>query len=134
MNQQTLEVFTRDVYLYTTGGRARDINRVVATQLTEEPTVVISHSLGTVVAYARAPICGDSAFRFFVRVGSLAFVPSAIAAATGSCPSTPVQRFDAQTLQPLSARCREFAPIDGEGNAGSQSADNRHGIAGYLEP
>ena len=53
MNQATLELFTRDVFLYVTRAGVRDvIDRVVAEKLTEEPTVVVGHSLGSVVTYS----------------------------------------------------------------------------------
>ena len=42
----------RDVYLYTTRQGVRDeIDRMVRSEITTEPTVVIGHSLGSVVAY-----------------------------------------------------------------------------------
>ena len=53
MGQKTLEIFTRDVFLYTTRAGVRDeIDRIVGSQMTEEPTVVVGHSLGTVVSYS----------------------------------------------------------------------------------
>jgi hypothetical protein len=49
-----LEVFTRDVYLYTTrSGVQTAINGIVATALPDAgPAVVVAHSLGTVVGYS----------------------------------------------------------------------------------
>jgi hypothetical protein len=53
MNQRTLETFTRDVFLYTTrAGVREEIDAIVAARLGEQPTVVVAHSLGTVVAYS----------------------------------------------------------------------------------
>lgn len=52
LGQAAIESFTRDVYLYTRrAGVQAEINRIVAAQLTEEPTIVVGHSLGSVVAY-----------------------------------------------------------------------------------
>jgi hypothetical protein len=52
-SDKSLELFTRDVWLYCRRPGVRDaINRTVASQLTEEPTVVVAHSLGTVVGYS----------------------------------------------------------------------------------
>jgi hypothetical protein len=52
MSQSSLEIFTRDVFLYTTRAGVRDaIDEMVASDLTEEPTVVVAHSLGSIVAY-----------------------------------------------------------------------------------
>jgi hypothetical protein len=43
MSQTALEVFTRDVFLYTTRAGVRDeIDRIVASAMTEQPTVVVS--------------------------------------------------------------------------------------------
>jgi len=142
MNQQTLEVFTRDVYLYTTRAGVRDdINRIVATQLTEEPTVVVAHSLGTVVAYSilrsdlrrlRIPV--------FVTVGS----PLGVRAIRDQLrplrfPS-PVDAwynaFDARdvvALYPLDAANFPVRPdVENNGTVRNHT-DNRHGIAGYLD-
>ena len=52
LSQSTLETFTRDVFLYTTvPGIQDEIDRIVVAALTVEPSVVVAHSLGTVVAY-----------------------------------------------------------------------------------
>ena len=61
MNQKALELVTRDVFFYITKDGVRDeIDAVVAAKLTEQPTVVVGHSLGSVVAYSvcGAPIAG----------------------------------------------------------------------------
>jgi hypothetical protein len=51
-SQLGVETFMRDVYLYTTRAGVRDtIDGIVADVLTEQPTVIIGHSLGSVVAY-----------------------------------------------------------------------------------
>jgi hypothetical protein len=54
MSDKVLEVFTRDVYLYSTrSGVKTEINRIVADALTDgEPAVVVGHSLGSVVGYS----------------------------------------------------------------------------------
>lgn len=52
MSQQAIESFTRDVFLYTRRAGVRDeIDRIVSASIVEEPTVVVGHSLGSVVAY-----------------------------------------------------------------------------------
>ena len=51
MGGTALQHFTRDVFLYTTKAGVRlEIDRIVANALTDEPTVVIGHSLGSIVA------------------------------------------------------------------------------------
>jgi hypothetical protein len=48
----TIDNFLRDVYLYISDrNTTREINAIVTAKLTDEPTVVVGHSLGTVVAY-----------------------------------------------------------------------------------
>jgi hypothetical protein len=52
IGQATLEAFTRDVFLYLTRSVVRDaIDAQIRAALTEEPTIIVSHSLGTVVTY-----------------------------------------------------------------------------------
>jgi hypothetical protein len=51
-SQAGIETFMRDVFLYTTRAGVRDaIDEIVAGSLTEQPTVIVGHSLGSVVAY-----------------------------------------------------------------------------------
>ena len=104
MSQRALEVFTRDVFVYTTRADVREaIDLIVSAALSEEPAVVVGHSLGSVVAYSvlrsdtralNVPLC--------VTVGSPRHsrhsqpVPAARIAGAGS---GLVQRF-------RSARCR----------------------------
>jgi pimeloyl-ACP methyl ester carboxylesterase len=52
MSDKAIEAIMRDVYLYISRGGVRNqIDRIVKTFLTEEPTIVVGHSLGSVVAY-----------------------------------------------------------------------------------
>src|SRR5262249_42702124 len=52
MSGGTIELFMRDVYLYTNHAGVRNqIDHIVNGMLTEEPTIVVAHSLGSVVAY-----------------------------------------------------------------------------------
>jgi hypothetical protein len=141
MNQNTLEVFTRDVYLYVTRAGVRDdINRIVAAQLTEEPTVVVSHSLGTVVAYS---ILGSDPRRLkvplFVTVGS----PLGVRAIRDQLrplrfPSivdgwyNAFDTRDVVALYPLDADNFPVSPSVENNNAVRNQTDNRHGIVGYL--
>ena len=47
ISSQAIETFIRDVYLYTNRSGVRDrIDRIVAGALTQEPSVVVAHSLG----------------------------------------------------------------------------------------
>jgi len=141
MNQRTLETFTRDVFLYATRAGVRDeIDRIVAPALTEEPTVVVSHSLGTIVAYnilrsdrrhLQVPL--------FVTLGS----PLAVRAIRDqfrplrfpSSVNTWYNAFDPRdvvALYPLDAANFPVQPsIQNEAHI-SNNTSNRHGIVSYL--
>lgn len=140
MNQKTLETFTRDVFLYTTRAGVRDeIDRIVAAKLTEEPTVVVGHSLGSVVAYnvlrtdrrsLRVPL--------FVTVGS----PLAVRAVRDQF--RPIRaplvgkwynafdKSDVVALYPLDAENFPVQPAVENNNTVRNQTDNHHGIIGYL--
>jgi pimeloyl-ACP methyl ester carboxylesterase len=53
MSSDTIETFMRDVYLYANHtGVQNQVDHIVNGLLTEEPTVIVGHSLGSVVAYS----------------------------------------------------------------------------------
>ena len=142
LNQKSLETFTRDVFLYTTRAGVRDeIDRIVAAKLTDEPTVVISHSLGSVVAYS--VLCTDRRalkVPLFVTVGSPLAVrairdqfrplrsPAPVAAWYNAFDSR-----DVVALYPLDANNFPVQPAIENYNRVNNSTDNRHGIVGYLD-
>jgi len=142
LNQKTLEIFTRDVFLYTTRAGVRDeINRIVAATLTEEPTVVVGHSLGTVVAYN--VLCVDRrslTVPLFVTVGS----PLAVRAVRDqfrplhSPPPVAAwyNAFDTRDVVALYALDADNFPVQPaieNYNKVKNSTDNHHGIVGYLD-
>lgn len=52
VTELTIENFTRDVFLYLNRQLVQDsVNKIVANDLTEEPTIIVAHSLGSIVAY-----------------------------------------------------------------------------------
>jgi pimeloyl-ACP methyl ester carboxylesterase len=52
LSSDSIEQFTRDVYLYTRVQTVRDaVDAIVRAQLNEKQTIVVAHSLGTIVAY-----------------------------------------------------------------------------------
>ena len=141
VNQFTLERFTRDVFLYTRRSLVQEtIDKIVADELTEEPTIVVGHSLGSVVAY--------SVLRYDERhldVPLFVTVGSPLGVRTIRNRFRPLKRpevghwfnaFDDRDVVSL-------YPLDGE-NFGVEPAienyddvnnhtDNRHGIVGYLD-
>jgi hypothetical protein len=142
VSQAALESFTRDVFLYTTRAGVRDeIDQIVSSELTEEPTVVVGHSLGSVVAYnvlrsdrrhLRVPL--------FVTVGS----PLGIRAIRDQLrplrSPSPVEAWynafdtsDVVALYPLDGTNFPVTP-DIENYARVKNhTENRHGISGYLD-
>ena len=140
--QKTLETFTRDVFLYTTRAGVRDeIDAIVAAKLTEQPTVVVGHSLGTVVAYSvlrrdtralKVPI--------YVTVGCPLAVRSIRDQVRPLRTPKPVAAWynafdtrDTVALYPLDAANFPVQPaIDNYGNVRNPT-DNHHGIIGYLD-
>ena len=142
MGQKTLEIFTRDVFLYTTRAGVRDeIDRIVASKITEEPTVVVGHSLGTVVSYSilssdrrrlRVPL--------YVTVGSPLGVRSVRDQFRPLRSPPPVEAWynafddrDVVALYRLDATNFPVRPsIENYGAVKNHTA-NRHGIVGYLD-
>jgi hypothetical protein len=142
MSQAALELFTRDVFLYTTRAGVRDeIDRIVATALTEEPTVVVGHSLGSVVAYSilrsdrrslRIPLFLTVGCPLGVRPIRDQFRPLRF--------PLPVKEwfnaFDARdvvALYPLDTANFPVTPAIDNYQGVKNSTENRHGIVGYLD-
>lgn len=142
LSEATVETFIRDVFLYTRRAGVRaEVDQIVAQTITLEPTVVIGHSLGSVVAYhvlrndprkLRIPL--------FLTLGS----PLAIHAIRDQFrplrfPVT-VQKwynaFDARDVVALNALDGVNFPVAPEIENYSRvnnHTDNRHGIVGYLD-
>ena len=140
--QKTLETFTRDVFLYTTRAGVRDeIDAIVAAKLTEQPTVVVGHSLGTVVAYSvlrrdtralKVPIYVTVGCPLAVRSIRDQFrplrTPKLIAAWYNAFDTR-----DTVALYPLDRTNFNVDPGVIENKTDVRNpTENRHGISGYL--
>lgn len=142
MSQAALEKFTRDVYLYVSRATVRNsIDKIVQDELTDQPTLIVSHSLGTVVAYS---VLGRT--QEFVNVPLLVTLGSPLAVRPIRDRFRPLiyprsigdwyNAFDIRDVVSL-------YPLDNEnfsvGKAIENNAtvknhtDNRHGIDGYLD-
>lgn len=141
LNNKPLEVFTRDVFLYTTRPGIRDeVDGIVARALTEEPTVVIAHSLGTVVAYSvlrndrrrlKVPLLITLGSPLGVRAIRNQLIPIRMPAPVESWYNAFDSR-DVVSLYPLDVRNFPIAPaIENYGDV-RNGTPNRHGIVGYL--
>lgn len=136
-----IEEFLRDVYLYVASPAVqRQVNDVVEKLLTDEPTIVIGHSLGSVVGYNVIKRRHTTvAFTKYVTVGS----PLGIRAITGKLGLLEndlgeggwYNAFDPRDIVALNPLNDDNFPTDpaiinypGVNNP----TDNRHGIIGYL--
>lgn len=141
----SIAVATRDVYQYLRNPGIRDqIEQGVRKALSSEvPTVVVSHSLGTVVAYNLLRREGESQgwhVPLFVTLGS----PLAVTAIKASLapiehPTCVAKWFNAMderdvvALYPLIKNNFDIDPeVENKTDVRNKTA-NRHGIAGYLD-
>jgi hypothetical protein len=141
VSQSAIETFMRDVYLYTTRAGVRDeIDRIVSAALNETPSVVIGHSLGSVVAFSvlrrdRRALKVQA----YVTVGS----PLAIGAirdrfrpigfpASAKAWYNAFDPKDVVALYPLDATNFPVNPAIENYGGVRNATDNRHGIVGYL--
>ena len=140
-NQFTLETFTRDVFLYTKRSVVHEkINQIVASSITEDPTIIVGHSLGSVVAYS--VLRSDTRalkVSLFVTIGS----PLGVRAirdqfkplrypSVGSWYNAFDDR-DVVSLYPLNTDNFPVTPAVENYDEVKNHTDNRHGIAGYLD-
>lgn len=137
----TIEKFLKDVYLYVSNREvARQINQIVEEKLTDQPTIVIAHSLGSVVGYNvirnRRPTLK---LRKFITVGC----PLGLKAVSSKLgvPENPggkggwynaYDERDIVALNPLDDTYFPTDPIIINNNHVDNQTDNRHGIVGYL--
>jgi hypothetical protein len=136
----TIEVFLRDVYLYVKRTAVRNvIDKMVADMLKPDTTVVVGHSLGTVVAY-NALGAAARKVPLYVTVGS----PLGIRAIRNTLLpiSNPVgakgwyNAYDAHdivSLYPLDKDNFDVAPAIANNGMVQNWTDNKHSIAGYLD-
>lgn len=139
----SIELILKDVYEYLTDPNVRDeIDSIVKAQIDNEPTIVIGHSLGSVVAYNILACKTDLCNFALVTVGS----PLGIRAVRERLPEAPeyppnlrswhngFDKRDIVALNPLKGQnflvnapdtMQEKSEIQNE-------SDNRHSIKGYL--
>ncbi len=136
----TIDRALREVFVYTRRAyAAREINQLIDAALTPEPTVVVSHSLGTVVAYHVLRAAQGRDVRGLVTLGSPLGL-RALADTLGVL-EHPVPKAgwfnaydprDIVALRPLERPWFEVDPgIDNHGGV-DNNTENRHGIIGYL--
>ena len=144
VGSKTLDLFTRDVYVYLTfPAVAASVNKVVSDALLGGPCVVVAHSLGSIVAYRllRDPACRTKVKRL-ITLGS----PLGVGAVRGllmppslALPNGVAEWFNAyDTRDVVALRALDSStwdvrpPITNKGDVNNHT-DNRHGIGGYLD-
>jgi pimeloyl-ACP methyl ester carboxylesterase len=142
LSQAALEQFTRDVYLYTTKSGVRDaIDEIVRAKLTERPTIVVAHSLGSVVAYnvlrsdprnLSIPLLVTVGCPLGIRAIRNQLVPLKFPKPVHAW----YNAFDARdvvALFPLDGSNFPVRPDVTNFDGVKNHTDNRHGIDGYLD-
>jgi len=143
MNQATLELFTRDVFLYVARASVRDaIDSLVAAKLTQEPTVVVGHSLGTVVTYSvllndrralKVPLYVTVGSPLGVRAIRDRFRPIRYPQPAVSSWFNAFDPRDVVALYPLDSANFPVTPSIENKNDVNNYTENRHGIVAYLD-
>jgi hypothetical protein len=140
--EKTFSLFLRDVFLYTRRNIVKKaINKIVADKLTDDPTVVVAHSLGTVVIYNVLAAANKPTVSGLVTLGS----PLGIRGISGSL-DTPLRNIagpkgwfnayderDVVALNPLDASTFKVDPAIVNDNSLKNETSNHHGISSYLD-
>ncbi len=137
----TIEKFLTDVYLYVNIDHVTNsINKIVEDKLTDEPTIVVGHSLGAVVAY-KIIMYNHKKINLhkFITVGSPLGI-KAISSKLG-IPDNPAgddgwynayDEGDIVALNPLNDKYFPTDPMINNYNNVKNHTKNHHGIIGYL--
>lgn len=143
INQATLELFTRDAFLYVTRAGVRDaIDSLVASKLTEEPTVIVGHSLGSVVTYSilvndrralKVPLFVTVGSPLGVRAIRDRFRPLRYPKPAVSAWFNAFDPRDVVALNPLDTANFPVTPHVENKNDVNNYTDNRHGVTAYLD-
>lgn len=137
----TIETYLKDVFLYVTKPAVtRGINKIVEDKLTNEPTIVIGHSLGSVLGYK---VILENLPKLnlvkYITVGSPLGL-TAISSKLGQLQNpggangwyNAYDERDIVALNPLDNRYFPTDPVIVNNNGVRNQTDNRHGIVGYL--
>jgi hypothetical protein len=138
----TIERFIRDVFLYTKRDAVRArIDKIVTDLMDDRPTVIVGHSLGSVVAYNVAVTRKPGVTTLLLTVGSPLGLPAVReTVGTRKNPSGKPGWFnaydphDAVALYPLDkTHFGAVTPAIVNHDTVHNWTDNRHGIVGYLD-
>ncbi|NGO52959.1 hypothetical protein [Allomesorhizobium camelthorni] len=137
--QFTLDTFTRDAFLYLNRKPVRnDINNIILKHLDDRPTIVVAHSLGTVVAYDvlrsnrfNVPLFVTLGSPLGLRTVSKRLTPIAFPQGVSSWNNFYDDR-DPVALYPLDSENFRVDPEVSNISDIQNGTRNRHGIDGYL--
>jgi hypothetical protein len=139
--EKTFSMFLRDVFLYTRRKPVRRaIDQIVTDELSDEPTVVVGHSLGSVVGYNVLASEANKSVRSYITLGS----PLGIRGISSSL-DTPWKNVggpngwfnayddrDVVALNPLDSQYFAVSPAVVNDASLKNDTDNHHGIVSYL--
>ena len=137
----TIERFLKDVHLYVNRRNvARQINQIIFDTLTNEPTVVVGHSLGSVVSYnVIKEKSGTLNAVKHITVGSplgIKSISSKLGVPKNAAADGWFNAYDPNdivALNPLDASHFGTTPaIENHGEVVNETS-NQHGITGYLD-
>jgi hypothetical protein len=142
VSNRSIGVLLRDVFIYVNDGTVRrKINEIVAKKMTSDPTIVVGHSLGSVVAYEVLREHQQTNVPRYITVGS----PLGIRAirrrlkAPLTMPNGVKDWFNARdtrdvvALYSLDLNNFSISPAIRNIDSVKNHTENHHGIDGYLD-
>ncbi|WP_299770850.1 alpha/beta hydrolase [uncultured Tateyamaria sp.] len=141
LSTDAIELFLRDVFLYISYTSVQNsINAIVTAQMSSQPTVVVAHSLGTVVTYNILSQGAVYDVPLFVTLGSplgirairRKFSPIRHPASVDTWVNAMDTR-DIVALHPLDQDNFDVRPAISNIVSIRNQTRNRHGISGYLD-
>ena len=138
----TIEAFLKDIFLYLhKPAVTKSIHKIIAEKITKEPTLIVSHSLGTVIAYRMLNENPDLInVAGFITIGSPLGI-KAINEDLGTFTNVSIgdkwfNAFDDNdivALHPLDEQNFKTDPPIKNYSGVDNHTDNQHGIIGYLD-
>jgi hypothetical protein len=142
LSSKALEAFTRDVFLYVSRKPVRDvIDKIVMASLDTNPTIVVGHSLGSVVAYNAlrrdkrnldVPLFLTLGCPLGIKAVRRQLLPLGYPKHVGQWFNA-FDRRDIVALNTLDKDNFDVTPDIENFDGVKNRTDNRHGIVGYLD-
>ena len=142
LTEKAIENFTRDVFLYLNRTEVqKSINKTIIDELTDEPTVIVAHSLGSVVAYnVLCTVTRKLNVPLLVTIGSPLgiqaikknFSPLRFPDSVGAWYNA-FDKKDVVALRPLDSKNFPVEPKIENNSSIKNWTDNHHSAVGYLD-